>query len=134
MKQDKRLSQFGGNAALLKCSHSFRSSILSKLSPFTLIELLVVIAIISILASMLMPALQRARESGRRSVCIGNLKQFGLAMQSYTDEQNGYFPLTIDPAHARCTWCYVGPEALHPFCEYYVTKNAMMHLRVVPYQ
>ena len=55
---------------------------------FTLIELLVVIAIIAILMAILMPALHRAREQGRRAVCLGNLKQLSLAWIMYADENN----------------------------------------------
>ena len=59
-----------------------------RIRGFTLIELLVVVAVIAILMAILMPALQRAREQGKRTVCHGNLKNLSLAWLMYADEND----------------------------------------------
>jgi len=75
-----------------------------KQPAFTLVELLVVLAIIALLAALLLPALGRAKESARATVCLSNLHQVGIALQIYVSENNNHLPVmrdvSTDPAVA----------------------------------
>ncbi|MDX2039105.1 MAG: DUF1559 domain-containing protein [Isosphaeraceae bacterium] len=90
-------------------------------SGFTLIELLVVIAVIAVLIALLLPAVQSARESARRIQCVSNLKQIGLAFQSYHDVHN-VFP----PGKKGCCWG-TWLVSILPYVEQSAMYNAWNH-------
>ena len=80
----------------------------SRRTGFTLIELLVVIAIIAILASILFPVFSRARAKARQTSCLSNLKQFGLALDMYTQDYDEMLPAHNDdePPYPTYDWRY----------------------------
>jgi prepilin-type N-terminal cleavage/methylation domain-containing protein/prepilin-type processing-associated H-X9-DG protein len=94
---------------------------------FTLIELLVVIAIIAVLIALLLPAVQAAREAARRSQCVNNLKQLGLAIQNYHDVNNEIPPTSNSgaPAGIGQTNDFSMKARLLPFVEQTVLFNAL---------
>jgi prepilin-type N-terminal cleavage/methylation domain-containing protein/prepilin-type processing-associated H-X9-DG protein len=82
-------------------------------SAFTLVELLVVVAVIGVLVALLLPAVQAARGSARRSQCASNMRQIGLAIHQYADAHRGRFPKMWHEEDIKKTWIF----ALAPHLE-----------------
>src|SRR5438045_3854302 len=113
---------------VMKLAQSFRRR------GFTLIELLVVIAIIAILISLLLPAVQQAREAARRIQCTSNLKQLGIALHNYHDVMKA-FPPNLCPGGTKYNYSAGGWGVLaflNPYLEQTNVYN-MMNLSLPTY-
>ena len=88
-----------------------------KSAVFTLIELLIVIAIIAILAAILLPALQSARERGKMASCTSNERQIGLAFQQYANNSEYLIP------HTRAGVCHLNSSDIHEWTGYLIANN-----------
>ena len=111
---------------------------LGRTAAFTLVELLVVIAILGTLIALLLPAIQAARESGRRASCANNMRQIGLAAHAYLGEQQGFPPAADSHAWAAAPatpWTFFRWSALAKLTPYLEDRNVykMLDLSVPLY-
>ncbi len=107
-----------------------------KQKNFTLIELLVVIAIIAILAGMLLPALNKAREAARKISCVSNMNQVGKAFVLYADDNNGMMVYQTNYGEGTIPWSQVlltQPEDDKNSLNYIGYKSAMCPSQTAEY-
>lgn len=94
---------------------------------FTLVELLVVIAIIGVLVALLLPAVQAAREAARRTTCVNNLRQIGVAMQNYHDANNELPAATTYGAGSPTGFAW--PPLIFPYMELQTLRSGIDAVR-----
>jgi prepilin-type N-terminal cleavage/methylation domain-containing protein/prepilin-type processing-associated H-X9-DG protein len=129
----KPMNRVAGNNVVVKIcigNSSMQIKLSKKRKGFTLIELLVVISIIAVLISLLLPAVQAAREASRRTNCVNNLKQIGLGLYNYESAHSVFPPGRINTYVAGNGHCWSAYSQMLPFIEQqylYYTMNFSMN-------
>lgn len=102
---------------------------MNKRKAFTLIELLVVIGIIAMLMGVLLPSLAKARTIAKRTLCVSNLRQVGIATETYAQDNTLSYPSSEDPMPGRNYWLWMGRgmrDALLPYLENQAGKTSVL--------